>query len=72
MKNPIDNPIEDVMHELSVYRTITLVSIIIILVMGAVIYNYIEREKLMQGHIENLEMANNSKNYIHDTINYSN
>lgn len=62
--NLIDNKPEDVLYTLKFYKTICKVFATIIFILIVCLYKYIKYSELQQGRIENLEMANNSKNYI--------
>ena len=62
--NLIDNTPDEVYYWLNVYKSITRAFAIIIVILVVCLYRYIQFSDIQQGRIENLEMANNAKNYM--------
>lgn len=62
--NLIDNTPDEVYYWLNVYKSITRAFAIIIVILIVCLYRYIQFSDIQQGRIENLEQANNSKNYM--------
>lgn len=64
MKNLIDNPINEVMDESKLYKIIATFASILIAVLCICVYQLIQEREVLKGRINNLETANNSKNYM--------
>lgn len=62
--NLIDNTPDEIYYWLNVYKSITRAFAIIIVILVVCLYRYIQFSDIQQGRIENLEQANNSKNYM--------
>lgn len=62
--NLIDNTPDEVYYWLNVYKSITRAFAVIIVILIVCLYRYIQFSDIQQGRIENLEQANNSKNYM--------
>lgn len=62
--NLIDNTPDEVYYWLNVYKSITRAFAVIIVILIVCLYRYIQFSDIQQGRIENLEQANNAKNYM--------
>lgn len=62
--NLIDNTPDEVYYWLNIYKSITRAFAVIIVILIVCLYRYIQFSDIQQGRIENLEQANNSKNYM--------
>ena len=62
--NLIDNTPDEVYYWLNIYKSITRAFAVIIVILIVCLYKYIQFSDIQQGRIENLEQANNSKNYM--------
>ena len=64
MKNPIDNPINEVINEAKLYKIISTFAGILIIALCIIVKSLLSDIDLYKGTIENLESANQSKNYM--------
>ena len=62
--NLIDNTPDEVYYWLNIYKSITRAFAVIIVILIVCLYRYIQFSDIQQVRIENLEQANNSKNYM--------
>lgn len=62
--NLIDNTPDEIYYWLNVYKSITRAFAVIIVILIVCLYRYIQFSDIQQSRIENLEQANNSKNYM--------
>ena len=62
--NLIDNTPDEIYYWLNIYKSITKAFAVIIVILIVCLYKYIQFSDIQQGRIENLEQANNSKNYM--------